>query len=499
MARAHLLKTITDNAGNTLAGASIRVLRPGTNTPLADPFYGSSAGGTPLSNPFTSLTGVVSIYTDTPQRVTLGVTLGSNAEVVFEDVDVLEPAEGDFQTAAQTPYTSPSVSITAQNVQDALDQIIASTGAGGADSTHAGDGFESTQVGPGAIAESDQSTALGHNADASTFQATALGESASAGGTGSTAVGQAAAASANQASAVGSDSVASGLRATALGAQTQASANDTTAVGEVALATALRATALGAGAHAASADATAVGFAAQATAARAIALGAGAVAATADETVVKTDTVEVVPSSPTGHATRVRLYAADDGAHTVGVDQDGLLFDGAALVAASISFAPVGTIAATDVQAAVVEVESDVQAVATALSDHLADTTDAHDASAISYTPAGSVAATDVQAAITELATEKYGPEVSQPFSTKTADYTLTNADSVVFFSGVTLTATLPTPVGRTGRMFTIKNLDSTALTVTPLVGTIDGDASRTLAQYAVLRVVADGANWGVV
>lgn len=37
---------------------------------------------------------------------------------------------------------------------------------------------------------------------------------------------------------------------------------------------------------------------------------------------------------------------------------------------------------------------------------HIADTSDAHDASAISFSPAGTIAATDVQAAIEEVATE---------------------------------------------------------------------------------------------
>lgn len=40
---------------------------------------------------------------------------------------------------------------------------------------------------------------------------------------------------------------------------------------------------------------------------------------------------------------------------------------------------------------------------------HVNDTTDAHDASAISFTPAGTIAATDVQAAIEEVATEAGG------------------------------------------------------------------------------------------
>lgn len=41
------------------------------------------------------------------------------------------------------------------------------------------------------------------------------------------------------------------------------------------------------------------------------------------------------------------------------------------------------------------------------LAAHLADTTDAHDASAISFTPAGTIAATNVQTALQELDTEK--------------------------------------------------------------------------------------------
>ncbi|HLA15267.1 MAG TPA: hypothetical protein VJZ72_00075 [Candidatus Limnocylindrales bacterium] len=40
---------------------------------------------------------------------------------------------------------------------------------------------------------------------------------------------------------------------------------------------------------------------------------------------------------------------------------------------------------------------------------HTGDTTDAHDASAISFVPAGTIAATDVQAAIEEVASEAGG------------------------------------------------------------------------------------------
>ena len=51
--------------------------------------------------------------------------------------------------------------------------------------------------------------------------------------------------------------------------------------------------------------------------------------------------------------------------------------------------------------------KEDFDSFTTDLTAHLNDTSDAHDASAISFTPAGGVAATDVQAAIAELDSEK--------------------------------------------------------------------------------------------
>lgn len=44
---------------------------------------------------------------------------------------------------------------------------------------------------------------------------------------------------------------------------------------------------------------------------------------------------------------------------------------------------------------------------------HVADTTDAHDAAAISFSPTGTIAATDVQAAIAEVASEAANPDAS--------------------------------------------------------------------------------------
>jgi len=67
----------------------------------------------------------------------------------------------------------------------------------------------------------------------------------------------------------------------------------------------------------------------------------------------------------------------------------------AAHSAANISFSPVGTIAATDVQTAIAEVATDAAAEVSALT-----------AADIAFTPVGTVVATDVQAAIAEVAGE---------------------------------------------------------------------------------------------
>ena len=83
--------------------------------------------------------------------------------------------------------------------------------------------------------------------------------------------------------------------------------------------------------------------------------------------------------------------------------------DATAHPASSIVNTPAGGIAATDVQAALNELDTDKEAAgaaAAAISAHESDTT-AHPASSIVNTPAGNIAATDVQAAINELDTEK--------------------------------------------------------------------------------------------
>lgn len=73
--------------------------------------------------------------------------------------------------------------------------------------------------------------------------------------------------------------------------------------------------------------------------------------------------------------------------------------------ASAISSVASGNLVATDVQAALNELQSDIdtRATTTDLNNHLNDTTDAHDASAISSVASGNLVATDVQAALNEL------------------------------------------------------------------------------------------------
>lgn len=88
---------------------------------------------------------------------------------------------------------------------------------------------------------------------------------------------------------------------------------------------------------------------------------------------------------------------------------------------------------------------------------------------------------------------------------TKTGAYTVTDSDAVIICDAASgaFTITLPTVVGRTGKVFYIKKVDATANAVT-----IDGDATETIdgaltqvlaVQYNALKIVSDGSNWHIL
>lgn len=85
---------------------------------------------------------------------------------------------------------------------------------------------------------------------------------------------------------------------------------------------------------------------------------------------------------------------------------------------------------------------------------------------------------------------------------TVTASATLTATDSVVLLNAATLTATLPTAVGITGRTYTVKVVfaSTTGTVATTSSQTIDGATTYSLsASHKYVTVASDGANWQII
>jgi len=89
--------------------------------------------------------------------------------------------------------------------------------------------------------------------------------------------------------------------------------------------------------------------------------------------------------------------------------------------------------------------------------------------------------------------------------TTRTSAYTATATDVTILGNATTaaFSVTLPTAVGATGKIYTVKKIDSSvnAVTVaTTSAQTIDGQSTEPLArQYDAVTVQSDGANWFIV
>jgi hypothetical protein len=184
------------------------------------------------------------------------------------------------------------------------------------------------------------------------------------------------------------------------------------------------------------------------------------------------------------------------------------------LVAADIPFTPVGSIAATDSQAAVAEVAADA---ASALTAHVTDATDAHAASAITNTPAGNVAATTVQAAINELDSEKATTGSVSTVATDLSNHISDSSDAhdasaiSIVDAGGDFTAT--DVEGALAELQSDHEADATALTdhisdatgahaATAIAFAPFGTISSTTVQAAIQEVAAEagtGGGWPLV
>lgn len=100
------------------------------------------------------------------------------------------------------------------------------------------------------------------------------------------------------------------------------------------------------------------------------------------------------------------------------------------------------------------------------------------------------------------VALQTYAAKAQRTLRTTTVAYTLTDDDDIVAgdATGGAVTLTLPTAVGRAGRVFVAKKLDASGNAVT-LDGagaeTVDGATTLALsAQWQTARVVSNGSAW---
>ncbi len=130
-----------------------------------------------------------------------------------------------------------------------------------------------------------------------------------------------------------------------------------------------------------------------------------------------------------------------------------------------------------------------------------ATTTDATTAY-IGGPPTGTAVITNIVSSLwVDAGMSRFDGGLQLAYIAKTANYTATSEDYTIDFTTNTDTLTLPTAVGRTGEVYTIKvTANTTGRVVTTSSQTIDGATSYNLtAQYKFVTVQSNGANWIVI
>lgn len=205
--------------------------------------------------------------------------------------------------------------------------------------------------------------------------------------------------------------------------------------------------------------------------------------------------------------------------------------------------------AATSASNAATSEANAAAAATTVLNTHLTDTTDAHDASAISSVPSGNLAASDVQSALDELQSDidsKFdtttghdhdgtdskkvlGTNIDSAATTngfvltangsggsawtspsgvladsvKTTNYTLTDSDDIIFVddSGGAVVITLHDAASAQQKIYRIKKTSNTTTASSLSSGQlIDGSATRGLNTYnEEYEIFPDGTNWQIL
>jgi hypothetical protein len=86
---------------------------------------------------------------------------------------------------------------------------------------------------------------------------------------------------------------------------------------------------------------------------------------------------------------------------------------------------------------------------------------------------------------------------ITFPLTGITTTYTVRDDDYLIDITGNTITVTLPTAVGFSGKNYVIKNRGTGVVTVgTASSQTIDGSSSKILNNNDSIEIVSDGSNW---
>ena len=93
---------------------------------------------------------------------------------------------------------------------------------------------------------------------------------------------------------------------------------------------------------------------------------------------------------------------------------------------------------------------------------------------------------------------------ISKPIASKTTNYTLNDEDYTILLDGTsnTVTATLPTAVGITGRIYNIKCIDDTNQCDIDPDGIEEIDSNNAnfiLTKHETITIQSDGSNWWII
>ncbi len=96
--------------------------------------------------------------------------------------------------------------------------------------------------------------------------------------------------------------------------------------------------------------------------------------------------------------------------------------------------------------------------------------------------------------------TQPKATDIANPYTAVSATYAILATDYQIECTANSFTVTLPTAVGITGTIYSIKNSGSGTITLaTTASQTIDGQLTQTLTQWDNIVVFSNGANWLIV